>query len=267
MENQHFDERLKLDSSDWGQNSAYHVARYLFAADHVQGKRVLDAGTGYGYGAMILKTAGASEVQAIDIDAASIEAARKRFGREGLEYLVDDCEQLAKVRGPFDVICNFENIEHLNHPEAFLAATARQLGDDGTFFCSTPDRTVASEGSDKPSNPFHVKEWHLDEFRALLGQYFEDVDVRIQIENLSVARQRNARDQLVQHLTYLWGTPLVRASRALGKLFGQNPPAWDQLYFLPAPSPSEFPIVREPLAPLLGSTLVHYAICRKPRRA
>jgi SAM-dependent methyltransferase len=265
MQNQDFDERLAPDSLKWGQNSADHVARYLFAADHVQGKRVLDAGTGYGYGALILKTAGATEVQAVDIDAASIEKARKMFERAGLEYLVDDCEQLAKVRGPFDVICNFENIEHLKHAEVFLAAAARLLKDDGTFFCSTPDRAT-SESSGIPDNPFHLKEWYRDEFQDLLGRYFEDIEIRIQVENLSADRQRLARDQLVQNLSYLWSTPLVRVSRALGKLFGQKPPSWGELYFLPALSPADCPIVREPLAALLGRTLVHYAICRKPRR-
>ena len=236
MQDPHFEERLNLDTPDWGQHSAYHVARYLFAADHVQGKRVLDAGTGFGYGALILKTAGASEVQAVDLDPAAVKVARERFARDGLEYLVNNCEQLANVHGPFDVICNFENIEHLHHPEAFLANAARLLKDDGVFFCSTPDRGVVSEGAEKPSNPYHIKEWYISEFRSLLSPYFEDVNVRIQIENLSVARLREVRDQLIQHLIYLWATPLVRVSRALGRLFGQKPPAWDGLYYLPAPT-------------------------------
>jgi SAM-dependent methyltransferase len=267
MENPRFDERMGPHSHNWRQDSANHVTRYLFAADHVRGKRALDAGTGYGYGALILKVQGASEVQAVDIDAGSIDLARQRFGREGLEYLVDDCEQLGKVRGPFGVITNFENIEHLNRPEAFLEAVARLLADDGVFFCSTPDRAISKTDGDKPSNPYHVREWYRDEFQALLDRYFEDVEIRVQIENLTMARQREGRDQLIKHLTYLWSTPLMRASRALGRLLGQQPPSWEELYFLSSPSPDEFPIVRHPIADLLGTTQVHFAICRKPRRS
>ena len=165
------------------------------------------------------------------------------------------------------MITNFENIEHINHPESFLAAAARLMTDDGVFFCSTPDRAVSESDGDKPSNPYHVREWYRDEFQALLGQYFEDVEIRVQIENLTTARQREGRDQLLKHLTYLWSTPLMRVSRALGKLFGQEPPSWEQLYYLSSPSPDKFPIVRQPIADLLGTTQVHFAICRKPRRA
>ena len=139
----HFSERLGPGSPTWDAHSAFHVARYLFAADHVRGKRVLDAGTGTGYGARILKAAGAAEVQGIDIDPASIAQAQEKFATEGLQYLVNDCEKLANVQGPFDIICNFENIEHLNQPEAFLANAARLLKDDGLLLCSTPDRATS----------------------------------------------------------------------------------------------------------------------------
>ena len=41
---------------------------YMFAVHYVVGKRVLDAGTGYGYGAAVLAASGASSVLAVDID-------------------------------------------------------------------------------------------------------------------------------------------------------------------------------------------------------
>ncbi len=39
--------------------STGHIARYLFASSYVKGKKVLDVGTGIGYGAAMLKAYGA----------------------------------------------------------------------------------------------------------------------------------------------------------------------------------------------------------------
>ena len=54
------------ESSSRGELAA-HVQRYKFAAPLVQAKRVLDAGCGSGYGAKLLRDAGASGVVAVDI--------------------------------------------------------------------------------------------------------------------------------------------------------------------------------------------------------
>ena len=259
-------ERLGPGSPTWVAHSASHLARYLFASEHVRGKRVLDAGTGTGYGAMLLKMAGAAEVQAVDIDPSSIEQAKVRFRVNGLNYLVDDCEKLANVQGPFDVICNFENIEHLNRPEALLENAARLLADDGTLFCSTPDRATSQEETDRPSNPYHMFEWYRDEFQAILAKYFEDVNIRVEVEYLAVTLKTQAANSLTQHLAYLWASPLVRLSRIFGKLIGQAPPAWDTLSLLAATSPADYSIVSHEVAPLLGTSHAQFAICRRPRR-
>lgn len=48
----------------WSQYSADHLPRYHFATAYAKDKIVLDAGTGIGYGAAILKAAGSSRVDA-----------------------------------------------------------------------------------------------------------------------------------------------------------------------------------------------------------
>ena len=269
-------ERLGPGTSTWVSHSAFHIARYQFAAAHVQGRRVLDAGTGLGYGAVILKAAGATEVQAFDIDSTSIDQARANYQIEGLEYLVDDCESLAQVRGPFDVICNFENIEHLNNPDAFLAGATRLLADDGVMFCSSPDRTSTTWIGGRPENPYHTIEWYRHEFRDLLSKFFDDVEIRVQIEGLWALRRRQARDNLSQHLSYLWGSPVVRLGRFVDRLLGRSRP-WPSIEGISAASPSDYPIVPEEIAGIIGgepsslaaegSWLFNVAICRDPRRS
>src|SRR6266571_2896502 len=94
---------------------AAHVQRYKFAAPFVQAKRVLDAGCGSGYGAKLLRGAGASEVVGVDISHEVIEIARKQYSEDGVQFLQDDCQSLSRVSGRFDVIIAFESIEHFEH--------------------------------------------------------------------------------------------------------------------------------------------------------
>ena len=48
-------ERAVPGEAIWGELSAPHLARYLAAAEYAKGRRVLDAGSGAGYGASMLK--------------------------------------------------------------------------------------------------------------------------------------------------------------------------------------------------------------------
>ena len=79
-------ERLSCDGDDWGY-SADHLARYLLAGSFARGKRALDAGSGPGYGAFILKQSGAAHVQGVDYDDQTVQAARKSFGCDSIEFL------------------------------------------------------------------------------------------------------------------------------------------------------------------------------------
>jgi SAM-dependent methyltransferase len=256
-------ERLGPGSSTWTADSAGHLARYLYAAKLVEGRRVLDAGTGLGYGAAILKEAGARSVQAVDIDAPSIARAREAYRIDGLDYLVDNCESLANVSGPFDVICNFENIEHLRHPERFLAASARLLADDGVLLCSTPEPDPAADG--QPKNPFHVTEWNREGFRALLSGSFADVEIRVQVELLAATLRMEAAQNLNDHLSYLWAMPLARLSRAIAGLIGRRR-AWAKVDALGAPAIADYLIAPAHTASIVGKPMCHFAFCRSPRR-
>src|SRR5262249_48518815 len=100
----------------WGEAGADHMARYLFAGQFVAGKRVLDVGTGMGYGAAMLLSAGASSVTAFDIDETTVGQARQRFGCEGIEFCVGNSETFDSTLSGFDVIVSFENIEHIPQP-------------------------------------------------------------------------------------------------------------------------------------------------------
>jgi SAM-dependent methyltransferase len=242
------------------------VARYLFAANYARGKRVLDAGCGAGYGSMLLANAGAAQVVGIDIDSASIASAKERYRHACVDFVVDDCEHIAHARGPWDVICSFENIEHLPEPQKFLAAAARQLADDGVLIVSTPDRADTPPFVDgRPRNEFHQHEWFRDEYLALLAPHFDNVELRVQVRSTALESRQAAVRALRQGLmwsnplsTFLW-RKLVRARD------GRR--AWNALDGLAAPSVADFPITTSELAPILGTTAFHVAICSAPHVA
>ncbi len=258
-------ERATPDGPEWAELSAPHLARYAFAVDYAQESYVLDAGTGSGYGAALLRTGGARQVLGVDIDSATVSQAQAQFSGDGIEFRVDDCETLLYAPGPYDLICCFENIEHLRHPANFLSLAARRLTPNGVLLVSTPDREITPPSRDgRPRNPFHVQEWRRDEFHALLAPYFDQIDMRAQVRSTALESRAQAVAALRQAL--LWSSPfLITAWRGLpwGKRHHDHP--WKRLAGLAAPSPADFPIVPVNQASLYGTTWFHIAICRRPK--
>ena len=156
---------------------------------------------------------------------------------DGLEYLVDDCESLANVRGPFDMICNFENIEHLRKPEAFLAAASRLLSSDGVMFCSWPERSTTTWIDGRPQRTRTTPRNGIATSSATSSPSpSREVEMLVQVEGLWALKRRKARENLNKHLTYLWRSPAVHlgpvpgatrraaAAMALGRLPGGHIP-------------------------------------------
>lgn len=249
----------------WADLAGCHLARYAFASEYVRARRVLDAGFGAGYGAVMLAAAGATSVAAVDIDAEAVRRAKQRFAGAGVEFVFDDCQQLTQVVGPFDVVCCFETIEHLPDPEKFLQAVARVLHADGLLLISTPDRAVSPPAvGDRPRNPFHLREWYRDEFAALLSGWFEEVELRAQVEATAVARRAEAVAALRHGL--LWANPLTTFLWRKLALGARGERAWKNLEGLATGGPSDYPIVPLYLVDAFGHPLYHVALCRRPRR-
>jgi SAM-dependent methyltransferase len=255
-------ERYCPDSQEWWELSADHLARYLFAIQYVTGRRVLDAGTGYGYGAAILAASGATAVFAIDIDPNVVCYGRRAYQLPNLTIEVDDCEHLDKAQGAFDVIINFENIEHLKDPRAFLRAAARLFARDGILLCSTPDRAaMAPFVNAKPANPYHVNEWYTDEFGALLREFFNEVQIYAQVRSVPAELRQNGAEEVQR---FLRENIALKGYRFLSRLVGRRP-FTPSAYLIGTPDPSDFPIYPHAIAKLFGKMWCNIAICRQPR--
>ncbi len=151
---------------------AEHVVRYLFASRLVRGKRVLDVGSGVGYGSNMLKGAGAAKVIGLDRSREAIAYGLDRHAALHPDYLVADAESLPLQDGQFDVVVSFETLEHVADYHRFLEEAKRVMRPGGLLILSTPNKGIYIGG-----NPFHTKEFTFAELGETLRNYFRHVEI------------------------------------------------------------------------------------------
>src|SRR5690348_5312511 len=143
-------------------DEARHLAAYLYARELARDRDVLDAGCGEGFGTVLLAET-ARRVTGIDYSADAVAAASAAYRRPNLDFRRLDVAALPGLDLRFDVVTNFQVVEHLPEPATFLAAVRAALRPDGVLVLTTPNRlTSVSE------NPYHLREYTADELLALL---------------------------------------------------------------------------------------------------
>jgi GT2 family glycosyltransferase/SAM-dependent methyltransferase/glycosyltransferase involved in cell wall biosynthesis len=148
-----------------------HFHRYLWARELIGGRRVLDLGSGEGFGAALLAEQ-ATHVVGIDVDEKTVEHSTLNYAGENLEFRLGTAVDLSAFEdGSFDAVVAFEIIEHVREQERVIDEVSRVLSDDGLLVISTPDRRAYGEARREP-NPFHARELTLEEFVDLLGTRF-----------------------------------------------------------------------------------------------
>jgi SAM-dependent methyltransferase len=148
-----------------------HLAVYEWIARRVRGLRVADHACGEGYGADVLARS-ASSVVAVDANPEAHEHARLRYRRDNLRFVRGLVEEFDE---PCDAIVFLQTIEHIHDPVALLEGFARAAP---LAFVSTPNRlTLAPPGAEKSENPWHLREYELNEYRELLSPRFSSVEV------------------------------------------------------------------------------------------
>jgi ubiquinone/menaquinone biosynthesis C-methylase UbiE len=147
-----------------------HYARYTFASNFCKNKIVLDVACGVGYGVYHLIKNGAKSVIGIDISKDSIAYANTHYTGPKIEFIVGDATKLPISDNFFDVIVSFETIEHVREYEKYLSECKRVLKAGGVFICSTPNKV-----HETISNPYHIREFYLDDFYDMMDRNFRDV--------------------------------------------------------------------------------------------
>lgn len=120
-----------------------HEARYKHASERIPaGARVLDAGTGTGYGAALLAEAG-REVVGVDASRTAVDFASEQFGTKA-RFQLADVLALPFPDSTFDSVTCFEVIEHIeaSDQERLVSELARVLRPGGMLFLSTPNERM-----------------------------------------------------------------------------------------------------------------------------
>jgi SAM-dependent methyltransferase len=217
-----------------------HLVVYEWIAERVRGKRVVDMACGEGYGSDVLARTAASVV-GVDANPEAHEHARLRYQRPNLRFERDLVESFAE---PCDAVVFLQTIEHVQDPGAILEHFKSMLASGGVAYVSTPNLlTLAPPGAEKSDNPWHVKEYRAEEFRALCEEHFE----RVELLGLFHARKLRAHELAIK---LGWDS--------IHKGLGLTKPFYDR--FTPAIAASDFAL-REGT---LGRALDFLAVCRAP---
>jgi 2-polyprenyl-3-methyl-5-hydroxy-6-metoxy-1,4-benzoquinol methylase len=152
-----------------------HLVVYEWIAQRTAGLRVVDMACGEGYGSDVLARGGAASVVGVDANPEAHEHAKLRYVRPNLRFertLVETFDE------PCDAVVFLQTIEHVRNPDEVLERFKRLVGPDGVVYVTTPNvLTLAPEGAEKSGNPWHVKEYRADEFRALCEAHFASVEL------------------------------------------------------------------------------------------
>ena len=145
----------------------YDIAKYVFAAEFIKDKVILDVACGSGYGSRFLSDNGAQWVAGGDLSTKALAAAQKSYSGKGVQFFMVNATRLPFADSSFDVVVSMETIEHLERFEDYLAECKRVLKKEGIFICSTPCMDFPTLTGD-----YHVHEFTLDEFQGLLSRFF-----------------------------------------------------------------------------------------------
>ena len=161
-----------------------HVAVYEWIAKRCVGLRVADLACGEGYGSDLLARS-AAEVVGVDANPEAHEHARLRYRRPNLRFERGLIEEFAE---PQDAIVFLQTIEHIERPGELLRGVADIAP---VAYVSTPNLlTLAPPGAPKSDNPWHLREYTVQEYRELLEPCFS----RVEILGLFHARKLRAHE-------------------------------------------------------------------------
>jgi 2-polyprenyl-3-methyl-5-hydroxy-6-metoxy-1,4-benzoquinol methylase len=194
-----------------------HLAVYQWVAERCAGLDVVDMACGEGYGVEVLARRAAG-VTGVDANPEAHEHARLKYAQPGVRFVRGLVERYAE---PCDALVFLQTIEHLEEPQDALDHFRGLLRPGGTAFVSTPNvLTLAPPGAERSGNPWHLREYRPEEFRALCEGSFERVELlgvfharklRLHELALGLGWDRLHRALGITGAFYEWFTPAIAA--------------------------------------------------------
>ena len=225
---------------------SHHLVKYAFARDNLKRGWILDIACGVGYGSAFLADS-MGRVIGVDVSNEAVELARSRYTSDNCRFIQGDAQKLPIRAGAFDAVVCFEGIEHFAQPEEHLVEVGRVLRAGGVYLVSTPHPGAHTHGAE---NPFHLHEFDVTTFRAMLDRFFRSVELLGQVRKRTNAHVIAQRADVLGLRRSRWLRP---ASRFLSRSVLKTRPTEEARL-------EDFSI--EPWTP---EATEYLAVCRDPR--
>jgi ubiquinone/menaquinone biosynthesis C-methylase UbiE len=143
------------------------IKAYYEAATIISGK-VLEIGTGSGYGVEIISGV-ANEFITVDKFDTKIDFSKY----PNVKFVQGNVPPLDFEANTFDSAITFQVVEHIKDHHAFIREIHRVLKPGGKLVITTPNIKMSIT-----RNPWHIREYTVDQFRNLLSTYFSSVEAK-----------------------------------------------------------------------------------------
>lgn len=151
-----------------------NLSGYVWAARQLgplDQRRVLDLSCGTGYGADYLGSC-AGRIVGIDCAPDIVAKSRADYPRDNVCFIAMDGCALGFRDASFDCIVSQDTIEHIRDDRRFVDELVRVLKPAGTLIIFTPH---GKGRGITPDDPYHVREYTLEEFQDLLTPHFSTI--------------------------------------------------------------------------------------------
>lgn len=159
----------RVSHEDMSDNYVFQrsLLAYLEAAKIVSGD-VLEIGAGEGYGIKHIAPKAENyltlDKHPVHIDPEYTNVSFKQMNIPPLAGIED---------GSFDFVVSFQVIEHIEADDKYVSEIHRVLKPGGKFIVTTPNKKMSIT-----RNPWHVREYTIQELKTLLGQSFSEVEAK-----------------------------------------------------------------------------------------
>ncbi len=184
----------RVSDSDHSDNYVFQrsLLAYLEAAKQIEG-RVLEIGSGEGYGMEKLAPL-ASEYVMIDKYQFNPERLKDKPNVIFIQAEVPPLKDIAD--NSFDFVVTFQVIEHIKNDKLFVKEIHRVLKPGGKLIVTTPNKPMSIT-----RNPWHIREYKIEELKKLLGEHFSGVDAQGVFGNEKVQAYYQKNKESVRRIT------------------------------------------------------------------